>query len=130
MSQLSPILRLAQGNRLHFVCPGCRRVHGIQFGEGEGPRWTWNGDAEKPTFQPSILVRGGDFTPAGQEAYDAWREAGCPSPAPEFESISTVCHSFVADGQIQFLGDCTHALAGKTVPLPAWPDRFQDEGQP
>lgn len=25
---------------------------------------------------------------------------------------------FIRDGQIQFLGDCTHALAGKTVPLP------------
>ncbi|MGC4033677.1 MAG: hypothetical protein QM754_18485 [Tepidisphaeraceae bacterium] len=27
------------------------------------------------------------------------------------------CHSFVRDGQIEFLGDCTHELAGKTVPL-------------
>lgn len=30
---------------------------------------------------------------------------------------SFVCHSFVFDGEIRFLGDCTHALAGKTVPL-------------
>lgn len=29
------------------------------------------------------------------------------------------CHSFVRDGQIEFLSDCTHALAGKTVSLPA-----------
>ena len=28
------------------------------------------------------------------------------------------CHSFVTDGRIQFLSDCTHALAGQTVDLP------------
>lgn len=28
-----------------------------------------------------------------------------------------VCHSFVRDGRIEFLSDCTHALAGQTVEL-------------
>jgi hypothetical protein len=32
------------------------------------------------------------------------------------------CHSFVKDGQIQFLGDCFHTLKGKTVDLPDWDD--------
>lgn len=32
-----------------------------------------------------------------------------------------VCHSFVRAGKIEFLGDCTHALKGQTVPLPDWP---------
>jgi len=27
------------------------------------------------------------------------------------------CHSFITDGQIKFLGDCTHELAGQTVAL-------------
>jgi hypothetical protein len=31
-----------------------------------------------------------------------------------------VCHSFVTDGRIQFLEDCTHELAGQTVDLPEW----------
>lgn len=31
-----------------------------------------------------------------------------------------VCHSFIKDGKIQFLGDCTHALANQTVDLPDW----------
>jgi hypothetical protein len=31
-----------------------------------------------------------------------------------------VCHSFVTDGRIQFLTDCTHAFAGRTVDLPEW----------
>jgi hypothetical protein len=29
------------------------------------------------------------------------------------------CHSWVKNGEIQFLSDCDHALAGQTVPLPA-----------
>lgn len=33
------------------------------------------------------------------------------------EMVKTVCHSFVTDGNIQFLDDCTHELKGKTVPL-------------
>lgn len=35
-----------------------------------------------------------------------------------------VCHSFVRAGRIEFLGDCTHALAGQTVPLPPWPEDY------
>jgi hypothetical protein len=35
--------------------------------------------------------------------------------------VDRVCHSFVVDGRIQFLGDCTHHLAGQTVDLPPWP---------
>lgn len=28
-----------------------------------------------------------------------------------------VCHSFIKDGQIQYLDDCTHRLKNQTVPL-------------
>jgi hypothetical protein len=63
------------------------------------PHWSFNGDLAKPVFGPSILSR-----------YDT----------PEKKHV---CHSFVgcngaAPGQIIFLGDCTHALAGQTVELP------------
>jgi hypothetical protein len=27
------------------------------------------------------------------------------------------CHSFITDGKIEFLSDCTHSLAGQTVEL-------------
>lgn len=60
-----------------------------------GPQWSFNGDLERPTLSPSILSR-----------YE-W--------GPERSPV--VCHSFVADGRIQFLGDCTHSLAGQTVDL-------------
>lgn len=65
-----------------------------------GPLWSWNGSLEKPTFSPSIRVRypGAD---AGQNG------------APQ-----AVCHSYVTDGKILFLGDCTHPLAGQVVDLP------------
>lgn len=33
-----------------------------------------------------------------------------------------ICHSFVIDGRIQFLGNCMHKLAGQTVDLPDWED--------
>lgn len=125
MSQLSKKLRDSEGNGLSFWCPGCKLAHRIQHGAGAGPRWGWNGDVEKPTFTPSVLVTGRDFTPKGEADYEAWYAAGCPKNADgslhTFESADATCHSFVTDGRIQFLSDCTHALAGQTVDLPDWP---------
>jgi hypothetical protein len=63
------------------------------------PNWTWNGDTENPTLRPSILTH--------------WQAGdGNGNPAPDI-----ICHSFVNDGMVQFLGDCTHELAGQTVQL-------------
>ena len=103
MVQLSRILRGAEGGLLMWRCPGCNRGHAIQVGDGPGPRWSWNADAERPTFTPSVLVSypGAD---AGQ--------GGAPP---------RICHSFVVDGAMQFLSDCTHSMAGQTVPIPDWP---------
>jgi hypothetical protein len=98
-----------------FWCPGCDGVHQVQVGEGVGPRWGFDGNYEKPTFTPSVLVRSGHYVP-GQDGKDCWctYEKRLGKQAP-FQC--SVCHSFVRDGQIQFLSDCTHALAGQTVPL-------------
>lgn len=85
---------------IRFRCPGCERDHFIQHGADSGPNWGWNGSLDKPTFTPSVLVT----YPGADAGVD-----GAP-PA--------VCHSFVTDGRIQFLGDCTHSLAGQTVDLP------------
>ncbi len=120
MSALSPILRDVEGNRLHFWRPGCDEVHGIVHGTGG---WSWNGDVHKPTFSPSILVRTGHYmqgeTPGNCYCDFAQRH---PEAAIGCKWKCSRCHSFVTDGQIQFLGDCTHKLAGRTVPLPAWTD--------
>lgn len=81
---------------IFFTCPGCQNQHGPRVA-GPEPCWTWNGSLDRPTIAPSILCR--------TEYGDADRQ-------------TRVCHSFVTDGRIQFLGDCTHALAGQTVDLP------------
>lgn len=114
MGQLSPVLRSAVDGGLTFWCPGCDEAHQVKVGEGAGPRWGFNGNADRPTFTPSVLVQGVKrMTDAQHEAYG--RGEALPEPVP------MVCHSFVTDGRIQFLGDCTHELAGQTVDLPAWP---------
>jgi hypothetical protein len=76
-------------------------VHGLGSGQG----WSWNGSMELPTFLPSILVNGHPGT----------RENGL-----EVFKDQPTCHSFVTAGQIQFLLDSSHSLAGKTVDLPDW----------
>lgn len=90
-----------------IYCPGCKREH--CFAPKNSPDvsgWSWNGSMEKPTFAPSMLVTCGPF--------------------PEHSSRpghTDICHSFVREGHIEFLGDCTHELKGQTVELgraPYW----------
>jgi Family of unknown function (DUF6527) len=78
-----------------FHCPGCQGGHSIPI---EGRRkWTWNGSFELPTIAPSIFVNRGGANPT-----------------------QPVCHSWVTDGKIMFLNDCTHALKNQTVEIPDW----------
>jgi hypothetical protein len=103
MSAVGKKLRSLEGGRVAFWCPGCGYAHHVRV-EGDGrPRWHWNGSGDSPTFTPSVLVtyNGSD---AGQE-----------------DAPPACCHSFVTDGKIRFLNDCTHELAGQTVDLPDWP---------
>lgn len=103
---------------LTFRCPGCNERHSVRT-SGEGDNWSWNGSEELPTFSPSVLMRSGHFIPGhvkdGDGCWCRYNREHPDKPAP-FECC--VCHSFVTDGRIQFLGDCTHALAGQTVDLP------------
>jgi hypothetical protein len=80
---------------LHFWCPGCKSQHIVAIG-GATP-WGWNRDVEKPTLSPSVLV--------------------LPSP------IQPRCHSFIRKGKWEYLHDCDHELAGKSVdmiPVSKW----------
>lgn len=116
MSAFGSKLRKGEGGAILFRCPGCNTGHQVVVGDGHGPRWGFNGSGDAPTFTPSVLVRGkqterdanGDWT-------GEWVRGADGQPVP------FVCHSFVTDGRIQFLGDCTHSLAGQTVDLPDWP---------
>lgn len=93
-----------------FKCPGGCGEHRVIVKWGSKathdgttpktePKWTFNGSMERPTFAPSLLVRW-TFT----EEEHGFTE-------------KHVCHSFIRDGRIQFLGDCTHDKKGLTVPL-------------
>ncbi len=69
-----------------------------------GPQaWVWNESRELPTLTPSLLRH----------------------PHGRHEMPDTpLCHLFIRDGQIKFLADCTHELAGRTVamiPVADWP---------
>ena len=101
----------APGRRVHFRCPGCNDMHGVTVDTPEG--WGWNGDLERPTFTPSVLV----YPHTILVDYDLEGDA---KYAPENLTATPRCHSFVTDGRIQFLSDCTHELAGQTVDLPEW----------
>lgn len=106
--------------QLRFYCPGCQTSHPIQTGRGHGFNWTWNGSLDKPTFSPSVLVTWRDPVNLGnvealQADLERKRKDGTPIPYAD-----RVCHSFVTDGRIQYLSDCTHPLAGQTVDLPEW----------
>lgn len=82
---------------VEFKCPGCGWTHRLNTDPNVGrPCWTFNGSLEEPTISPSI---------------NAWREYGSNRETQR-------CHSFVRDGQIEFLSDCTHDLRGQTVDLP------------
>lgn len=36
----------------------------------------------------------------------------------DMHAEDVICHSFIVNGDIRYLSDCTHAMAGKTVSLP------------
>lgn len=84
-----------------FDCPGCKEPHVIPT---YGPKaWGFDGNEESPTFTPSILItrKGIDYPTADHP--------GTP--------VIEICHSFIRAGRWEFLGDCTHKLAGQTVPM-------------
>ena len=97
MAALGSKIRTLEGGRVAFMCPGCKQAHQVTVDGSRG--WTFNGNGDAPTFSPSVFVN---------------------APGPYFNPSPDVpsCHSFVTDGRIQFLPDCTHDLAGQTVDLP------------
>jgi len=105
MGQVSAKLRLVQNGGLMYWCQGCAERHIVRTGAGDGPRWGFNGDFAAPTFTPSVLI--------------TWRD-------PDGQIPDEVCHTFITAGMVQFLGDCTHALAGQTLELPDLPPELRD----
>ena len=102
---------------LTFKCPGCGDIHSIPVDAG---RWTWNGDVDRPTVSPSLLVTSGHYIERLEPRY-CWCQFNAERVAKGEEPTDNSCyrcHSFIREGQIQFLPDCSHALSGQTVDLP------------
>lgn len=112
-----------------FECPGCKMTHGVYVDPSlPGPRWAWNGSLIAPTFTPSILVSWNSMTPEGRAKCEAYYAENGRYPLTSEIAFDkkNICHSFVTNGSIEFLSDCTHELAGETVPLPLQ-EEYHDE---
>lgn len=90
-----------------FWCPACKCCHSIPVGGGPGPRWSFNGKIDQPTFAPSLRLT-------------------CPTPEEHAakQQGRTVCHLNVTEGRIVYHGDNPHELNGKTVPMENIPENY------
>jgi hypothetical protein len=86
-------------------CPACNEPHGIAVSRPNrsGARWSFNGNFDKPTFAPSVKC-----TTTDEDGVER-----------------TLCHYFITDGNVVFCNDNPHAMNGKTVALPNYPDNWR-----
>ncbi|MCW5648340.1 MAG: ammonia monooxygenase [Ramlibacter sp.] len=124
MGQLSRFLRSLEGGGMMYWCQGCKSTHAVNVGQGPGPRWGYNGNPDAPTFTPSVLVTWYEPTAEGEAMMD--RGDPLPPGMKRYPGKDMVCHTFIRDGRVQFLSDCTHELAGQTLDLPELPAHLQD----
>lgn len=107
MKVIKEVAKTGEHYGWRFFCPGCKENHVV------GTGWGFNGNHDRPTFTPSINVTGTKLAVSDEETMSLVRQGVKNLPKAE-----TVCHSFITDGEIQYLNDCTHELAGQTVELP------------
>ena len=103
MASSASLLRRLPVGYGHY-CPACKSMHVYYVDKPtrKGAKWSFDGNADKPTFAPSMNISWGRDPVEGR------------------------CHYFVTNGEIRYCGDSTHELAGKTVPLPELPIQYQD----
>ena len=95
--KVTHIIKTSKGDfHGHIIyCPGCKQWHTFDF------RWKFNGNFDKPTFKPSMLIN---------------KRISVKLKNPD-GTYQHRCHSFVTDGKIEFLSDCTHDLVNQTIDL-------------
>lgn len=75
------------------VCPGCGSIHYLNVNSPDDkPKWDFFGSLEEPSFYPSLL----SYTPN-----DIYR-----------------CHSFITQGKMRFLDDCSHTNKNALLDMP------------
>lgn len=95
---IAPVERDGRTVGYMFTCPGCQFSHVAAIANDffpNGSCWSFDGNQEAPTFTPSLK--------------NNWDEGE--------DRVPKCCHLNITKGQLVFHGDCTHALAGKTVPM-------------
>lgn len=108
MSQVSPILRRAQGRHFHW-CPACEMMHPLP------DSWTFNGDVQNPTFSPSFRQGFTHWTGGVDEETGLGRG----------ERQNRECHYIITDGKIQFCPDSWHGRSD-IVQMPLIPSGVRD----
>lgn len=96
-----------------FWCPACRCDHGVSTRE-PGPVWTITGPPESPTIDPSVKVSGYEMN---AEGYAMIARGEKPPKGERYPGAEWCCHSVITAGQIHYELDCTHSMAGQTVPM-------------
>jgi hypothetical protein len=109
------VAKLGSDHYFLFWCPGCDSAHGIPVDGSRG--WQWNGSLSSPTITPSILVSSTDVIVDGERILGHKYRGPYPE---DLERVVGICHSYITDGRIQFLNDCTHPLSGQVIPLEDW----------
>ena len=120
MARLSAKLRSSGEGRLTYWCQGCETSHQVSVG-GLGAIWEWDGNAEAPTFKPSVRVTSGHYVSTHKAGDKCWCTYAVEHPDRPVPFRCQRCHTYIRGGMVEFLGDCSHALAGQTLPLPDWP---------
>lgn len=113
MRRVGPEQGYTAGGLAHW-CPACESMHAFAIDgyNSSGAKWTWDGNVQAPTFNPSMNIRIGPMPTV-------------PVGRPDAGKI-LVCHYFLRGGVIEYLADCSHAMKGTRVPLPDLPERLQD----
>ena len=117
--KLSPVTEQGSDKVLGYMfeCPGCGQSHAMWTNNSNKKcNWQFNGNMEKPSFTPSLLVNYHTY-PSGQ-VWPTDEERDRMMKGEKLTMTPGTCHSYITDGRIQFLGDCTHKLANQTVELP------------
>lgn len=85
-------------------CPACDEPHIFSLDGPKGRNWTFDGNMEKPTFEPSMRISC-DWDPEAK----AWR--------------ATQCHYYLRNGMLEFCRDHPKAeFRNRSFPLPDFPN--------
>ena len=106
---MGKILQIDNSKLKVFKCPACKQCHTID------DKWTYSGTDEKPTVRASVKAMYVKVPENPEKDKNGKYILG--SDGRILGAKDMICHLFITDGAIQYLGDCTHEMAGQTVDM-------------